>query len=70
MQYALYRLVVEEWGLVPATVLGYSVGELAAAVAAEVVTVEEVCTRFGRLSYANFVPVRMTTLSHLLHPCD
>eukprot|EP01052_Picozoa_sp_SAG31_P027685 SAG31_NODE_2609_length_5382_cov_6.846678_3_plen_177_part_00 len=61
VQYALYRVVVDEWGVKPNCVLGYSVGELAAAVAAGVLTLEAVCKRFGRLNYENFIPVGETS---------
>ena len=39
--------MVQEWGLAPIAVMGYSVGEMAAGCIAGIITAADVCQQFG-----------------------
>jgi len=75
VQHALAKLVTDEWGITPTAILGYSNGEIAAACAAGMVTVEEVAQLFGAASFDGFIRGRgaMATVSgvdfHVLTKC-
>lgn len=55
LQYSLARLIEEEWGIWPHAVMGYSNGEIAAAVVSGVMTLEDVCKIFKHVQYRDFV---------------
>ncbi|KAJ8613644.1 hypothetical protein CTAYLR_003120 [Chrysophaeum taylorii] len=54
VQYALARLVCESWDLRPVGVLGYSIGELAAAVISGTLTLRDVARLFAATTYSRF----------------
>ena len=54
VQHCVYRVVRDDWGLAPVACLGYSIGELAAAVACDVLSVEDVAALFAATTYDRF----------------
>lgn len=54
LQYALAKVLMEELGVQPQAVMGYSNGEIAAAVISGVMTLEDVCKLFATAEYRHF----------------
>ena len=54
VQYSLARTVQQQWGVTPAAVLGYSIGELSAACISGAITLLDVCKMFGHVEYKGF----------------
>jgi acyl transferase domain-containing protein len=55
VQHSLAKLAIHEWGVEPAAVMGYSNGEMAAAVTAGMLTLEQACVVFRHTEYREFV---------------
>jgi len=67
VQHAIHQMIVKDWGVHPVAVLGYSNGEIAASVAAGVITREDAIDIFAAARFEGFVRGRgaMATVSDI-----